>query len=80
MICTVQRIREVTEYVASAYSHILYGKGTVTGASFANEIRDSYLMTEDRHRVSAEFAEKYIESIAYNPCGGVQVKFDFSTL
>ena len=77
---TTQEKKDVTEYVAKMYSHILFGLGEVSGKRFADEIRQCFLMTESRHRVCAEFAEKYIESIYFNPNGITRVKFNFSTL
>lgn len=77
--CTRQGHKDIAEYVARMYSHILFGKGEVSGKQFADEIRDSYNMTEVRHQVCADHAERYIVSISFKP-NGTQVKFDFSTL
>lgn len=76
---TAQKQKDIAEYVARMYSHILYGMGEVSGKQFADEIRKTYLMTETRHAVCADHAEKFIVSISFKP-NGTQVKFDFSTL
>lgn len=76
---TANKQKDIAEYVARMYSHILYGMGEVSGKRFADEIRGRYSMTERRHEVCADHAEKFIVSISFKP-NGTQVKFDFSTL
>ena len=77
--CTRQGHKDIAEYVARMYSHILFGMGEVSDKQFADAIRDSYNMTETRHAVCADHAEKFIVSISFKP-NGTQVKFDFSAL
>ena len=76
---TSQKQKDIVEYVAKMYSHILFGMGEVSGKRFADEIRKNYLMTELKHQVCADHAERYIVSISYTP-RGVKAKFDFSSL
>jgi len=65
----IGREREVAEYTALSYSHILLGAGEVSGKEFADRIRNNYLMTERRHQVCAELAEKLIYTIKKMPTG-----------
>ena len=71
------RDKETARYAARMYSHILLGMGAVSGARFAETIRERYLMTERRNRECARCAGKYIDTIEYFAGRGARVKYTF---
>lgn len=69
------RGEEIAHYTAATYSHILCGEGEVSGKEFAERIRSRYLMTERRHIICADSAERWIRSIEFSAGRGVRTEY-----